>query len=321
MGNGPIKRLDQQEAPLDDARIDSYTDEAGFRYHRVEELPLDHIPNAEFQRVGGAGEKALLGPAPAPATPPQPVRPAAGLPSYLASLYELPLLTREQEVHLFRKMNYLKYKASRLVARLDPLRPDNRLLDRIEEFYRQSVDVKNEIIRANLRLVVAMTKRYAHGTEPLFERVSDGNISLMRAVEKFDYARGFRFSTYATWVLLRNFAQGVSKGHRDHARFRNGCEDVFRAVPDQRTNEHLEVAAQIRREAAIAHLLEQLDDRERQIIRDRYGLDAGREAMTLKELGSAMGVSKERVRQLASRAILKLRQAAVAQGLDMTPAD
>ena len=108
-----------------------------------------------------AREKTLLGPAPAPAKPPKRVRPPAGLPPYLASLYEVPLLTREQEVHLFRKMNYLKYKASKLVAQLDPEHPDNRLLDRIEKLYEQSVAVKNEIIRANLRLVVAIAKRYA----------------------------------------------------------------------------------------------------------------------------------------------------------------
>jgi RNA polymerase primary sigma factor/RNA polymerase sigma factor len=228
----------------------------------------------------------------------------------------VPLLTREQELHLFRKMNYLKFKASKLVARLDPERPDNRLLDQIERLYQQSIEVKNEIIRANLRLVVAMTKRYARSREPLFELVSDGNISLMRAVEKFDYPRGSRFSTYATWAIIKNFTQTISREHRDHARFRNAAEEVFQTAPDQRTNQQAEEAAQIQREGEIAQLLEQLDERERQIIRYRYGLDAGREPMTLKDVGSAMGVTKERIRQLAARAIAKLRRAAVEQGLD-----
>lgn len=213
-------------------------------------------------------------------------------------------------------MNYLKYKASRLVARLDPERPDNELLVQIEKLYQHSVKVKNEIIRANLRLVLAMTKRYAHSTDPLFELVSDGNISLMRAVEKFDYARGFRFSTYATRAIITNFTQTISREHRYHARFRNAGEEMFQIAPDQRTNQQAEEAAQIQRQDVIGRLLEQLDDREKQIIRYRYGLDFGREPMTFDKIGSAMGVTKERIRQLANRAIAKLREAALEQRVD-----
>ena len=184
---------------------------ARVRYQRVEQLPLDYIPNAEFPRVTRAREKTLLGPPPPSTKPLPPVHSSAGLPPYLTSLYDVPLLTREQEVHLFRKMNYLKYKASQLAARLDPPQPDSRLLDRIEDLYQQSVGVKNEIIRANLRLVVAIAKRYAGRAEPLFELISDGNISLIRAVEKFDYARGFKFSTYATQAIIRTFAQTIQR--------------------------------------------------------------------------------------------------------------
>ena len=349
--NLTITLIDQRDDPLGEERIPLYTDEAvqremdqryrhgaspealaqrygldvprvrkllaQVRYQRIKALPLDPVPNDEFQRATSAQEKGLLGPAPAPAKRPQRVQPPAGLPPYLTSLYDVPLLTREQEVHLFRKMNYLKYKASKLVAWLDPDRLDNRLLDQIEELYQNSIEVKNEIIRANLRLVVAMTKRYARSREPLFELVSDGNISLMRAVEKFDYARGFRFSTYATWAIIKNFTQTISKEYRDRDRFRTAAEEVFQTAPDQRTNQQAEEAAQIQREGEIAQLLEQLDDRERRIIRYRYGLDSDREPMTLKEVGSVLGVSKERIRQLATRAIAKLREAAVEQGLDV----
>lgn len=350
MRSGPITLIDQRDDASGEVRIPRYLDEAvqqemyqryrggaapeslaqrygldaagvrkllaRVRYQRVKALPLDPIPNDEFPRATAARQKAILGPAPAPAEPPQRVRPPAGLPPYLTSLYEVPLLTREQELHLFRKMNYLKYKASKLVARLDPECPDDRWLDQIEQLYRQSIEVKNEIILANLRLVVAMTKRYTHSREPLSELVSDGNISLMRAVEKFDYARGCKFSTYAAWAIIKNFTQTIARECRDHARFRNAGEDVFQTVPDQRTNQQAEEAAQSQREGEVAQLLEELDDRERRIIRDRYGLDYGREPMTLKEVGSAMGVSKERIRQLATRAIAKLCQAARERGLD-----
>ncbi len=191
--------IDQREDVLDEVRVPRYTDEAvqremyqryrrgappealarrygldvagvrkllaRVRYQRIKALPLDPVPNDEFQRATAAREQAILGPTPVPAKLPQRIQPPAGLPPYLTSLYEVPLLTREQEVHLFRKMNYLKYKASKLVARLDPQCPDNRLLDQIEQLYQQSIEAKNEIIRANLRLVVAMTKRYAHSHE------------------------------------------------------------------------------------------------------------------------------------------------------------
>jgi len=286
---------------------------ARVRYQRIKALPLDPIVNEEFERTTAAREKVLVGPAPTPARPPQHVQPPAGLPRYLTSLYEVPLLTKEQEIHLFRKMNYLKYKAAKFVASLDPKCPDNGLLDRIERLYQQSIEVKNEIIRANLRLVVAMTKRYARSREPLFELVSDGNISLMRAVEKFDYARGARFSTYATCAIIKNFTQTVSKEYRDRSRFRNAADKVFQSMPDQRTNQQTEEAAQIRRKDEVAELLEQLDDREREIIHYRFGLDSSREPMTLKEVGSVLGVSKERIRQLATRAIAKLRHAAMEQ--------
>jgi RNA polymerase sigma factor (sigma-70 family) len=190
------------------------------------------------------------------------------------------------------------------------------VLDQIEQFYQQSVEVRNEIIRANLRLVVAMTKRYARSSQPLFELVSDGNISLMRAVEKFDYARGARFSTYATCAIIKNFAQTIAREFRDRARFRNAGDEVFQTVTDWRIDPQTEEAAQRQREVEIAGLLEELDDRERLIIRWRYGLNSNGKPMTLAELGSALGISKERIRQLATRAIAKLRLAAMEQGLD-----
>ena len=103
----------------------------------------------------------------------------SGLPAYLAGLYEVPLLTREQETHLFRKMNYLKYQASKLRETLDVGRPKRRLMDRIESLFAESVATKNQIISANLRLVVSIAKRYVGPAEDFFELISDGNLSLI----------------------------------------------------------------------------------------------------------------------------------------------
>lgn len=287
------------------------------RYQRVMELPLEYIPNPEFGRYSAKEEIAVLGPAPAPEKPVKRVRPPAGLPPYLASLYETPLLTREQEVHLFRKMNYLKFKAARLRDELSPAQPSCALMEEIERLYQQSVAVKNEIIRANLRLVVAIAKRYANSSESLFELVSDGNISLIRAVEKFDFSRGFKFSTYATWAIIKNFARTIPTEQKYHTRFRTGSDETFQSTADTRTHPLSEESARHEAVSQVARIMDRLDERERQIIQYRFGLDGDREPMTLKEVGSALGVTKERIRQIETRAMAKLRRAAIEEGVDI----
>ena len=179
---------------------------AGQRLKQIQELELDYIPNERFGRTRAAEERAILGPPPENRQPAKTVPRPAGLPPYLASMYETPLLTREQEQHLFRKMNYLKHKASELRKRLDDRRPSMAAMDLIEKLAKEATAVKNDIVRANLRLVVSIAKRYASAPDHLFELISDGNMSLIRAAEKFDFARGFRFSTYATWAIMKNFA-------------------------------------------------------------------------------------------------------------------
>ena len=157
----------------------------------------------------------------------------SGLPAYVASLYEVPLLTREQEAHLFRKMNYLKYEASKLRDTLDVDRPKRRLMDRIENLYEESVATKNQIISANLRLVVSIAKRYVGPAVDFFELVSDGNLSLIRAVEKFDVSRGNRFSTYATWAIVKNFARSIPAVLRHRDRFGTSHAEMFSTTEDR----------------------------------------------------------------------------------------
>jgi RNA polymerase primary sigma factor/RNA polymerase sigma factor len=171
------------------------------RAARIMELPLDFIPNPRFSRKGA--EKACVGPMPQSESAAKKARRPSGLPPYLASLYEMPLLTREQEAHLFRKYNYLKYRASKLREQLDPAQPKSTLMDEIESLHQQAVATKNEIARANLRLVVSIAKRHVTPDQNFFELVSDGNMSLLRAIEKFDFARGNKFSTYASWAIRR----------------------------------------------------------------------------------------------------------------------
>ncbi len=174
----------------------------------------------------------------------------SGLPPYLASLYEVPLLTREQEVHYFRKFNYLKYKAAKLRAGLDPLRAKSSVMDEIEQLYEDAVATKNQIIRANLRLVVSIAKRHVGPVDNFFELVSDGNMSLIRAVEKFDFARGNKFSTYASWAIMKNFARTIPDELRRRDRYRTSTDEMFSATEDERSDQYELEAAQLAAGAA-----------------------------------------------------------------------
>jgi len=278
------------------------------RAARIMELPLDYIDNARFARKGA--EKACLGPMPENEAGAKKARRPSGLPPYLASLYEMPLLSREQEAHLFRKYNFLKYRAAKLRRELDPAQPKSSLMDEIEALNQQAVATKNEIARANLRLVVSIAKRHVTPDQNFFELVSDGNMSLLRAVEKFDFSRGFKFSTYASWAIMKNFARTIPGEFKHRDRFRTSQDELFAATQEHRGNPLVEEGQQNTREAQIERILRRLDEREQKIIIGRFGLDHSHEPQTLKEVGASLGVTKERIRQIEARALSKLRQAA-----------
>jgi len=284
----------------------------GQRAEHIRQLPLDFIPNALFSRA--SAEKVVNQPFPGPVEVKK-VRRPSGLPAYLASLYEVPLLTREQEVWLFRKFNYLKHKAAKLREQLDPERPNARLMDQIERLYDEIVELKNRIVRANLRLVVSIAKRRVSPGDSFFDLVSDGNMSLIRAVEKFDYARGNKFSTYASWAIMKNYARTIPDEHKRRDRFRAADMEMLQTATDRRADEYQQRLAANDRLQQVSKFLDRLDQREQTIIIRRYGLDHEREPQTLKEVGSALGVTKERVRQIEAKALEKLREAAAAEAM------
>jgi RNA polymerase primary sigma factor/RNA polymerase sigma factor len=284
------------------------------RAQAIMALPLEFMDSLEFH--GRNASRKILAPLPVPETPTRRIKAPSGIPGYMAALYDVPLLTREQEYHLFRKYNFLKFRAMKLRRTLNQGNPSVRLMEQIEAIYREAVATKNLIVQANLRLVVSIAKRHLKSQEDFFQLISDGNMSLIRACEKFDYTRGNKFSTYASWSIIKNFGRTIPNEFKHRDRFRTAGEEVFLARPDERSDWYHQVAEQKRRENQVDAILNHLDDREQQIIIRRFGLNHRDEPLTLQEVGQLMGVTKERVRQIEVRALSKLKEAAALEKID-----
>jgi len=285
------------------------------RARRLLEQPIEFIYSPEFEMANAA--QVILGPPPEVERKQGRLKSPPGLPPYLASLYNVPLLSKEEEVYYFRKMNYLKFCAARLRDQLDVTRARSRDMDQIETFLDQSLEVKNLLIRSNLRLVVSIAKRHIKPTSNFFEMVSDGNMSLIRAIEKFDYSKGNKFSTYASWAIMKNFARSIPAEHSHLDRFRTGNEELFQSSRDDRSDQFEQELVNHRQHQVIMSILDQLDEREKDIIMFRFGLNQGTEPQTLEQVGSHFGVTKERIRQLEARALGKLRKIAQDGKLDI----
>jgi RNA polymerase primary sigma factor/RNA polymerase sigma factor len=285
------------------------------RAGRILELPLDYIYNEDFDKPEMT--ETILGPLPESDSPLRKVRVPAGLPPYLAALYDVGLLNREQEYHLFRKMNFYKHQAAQLRQKINARGASADVMERIEQLYESAIRVKNQIVQANLRLVVSIAKRHMNSTDDFFALISDGNMSLIRASEKFDYSRGNKFSTYASWAIMKNYARTIPTEFKHRDRFRTTAEETFTSREDDRKNPYLEESAYRQRQRQVLRMLNRLDDREQKIISARFGLGKGNEPLTLKEVGEEMGVTKERIRQLEARALSKLREAAEKEKIEL----
>lgn len=242
-------------------------------------------------------------------------RAPTGADAYLARLYEVPLLSQEEETYLFRKMNYLKFRADRLRQKLNPHTANAAQLERIERLQRDAQQVRNQIIEANLRLVFSIVKRYASvGSAAFDEFMGEGHVTLMRAVEKFDFSRGVKFSTYATWAIVNGCNALLKKQSSLQRQQCSHLAEVEEMVPDHRVTAGEEQSIQDIRQR-VGELLLGLNSRERAIIEARFGFDV-HQSPTLKEIGDDLGISKERVRQLQQRALEKLRALAERQKVE-----
>lgn len=288
---------------------------------------------------------------------------------YLREIGRVPLLSAADEVDLARRVEAGLFAEERLLG--DPP-TDPAVHDALATLVRDGERAKRRLIEANLRLVVSIAKRYIGRGLGLLDLVQEGNLGLIRAVEKFDYTRGYKFSTYATWWIR----QAMSRALADQARTirvpvhvvelinrvirvqrrllqERGEEPTAKDVGEvldltaERVTEILrlaqepvslhtpvgedevllgdivedtdatspaEAAASLMLREHLEALLSTLGDRERRVVQLRYGLADG-EPHTLEEIGRVFGVTRERIRQIESRTLSRLRERSYSEQL------
>ncbi len=287
---------------------------------RAEQLirrPVDYIPSGEFDDPAKQAEMAGDLPDEAEfAAKLQEARAPSDVEATMRYLYQKPLLTFKQEQHLFRKMNFLKHKLHALKQTLDPVRARVADLRKVEALAEQIRVCRDLLIECNLRLVHKLASTHLQSGQSLDELKSDAHISLMRAVEKFDYGRGFKFSTYATWAIVKNFARSIPDENTHKTRYMTGHDEVFDAKADTHTDEQELLASAETAKRRVNRLLQHLDARTREVIRMRTGIDGSAE-MTLEQIGQHFGITKERVRQINVRGMKQLRERAALEHAEL----
>ena len=281
---------------------------------------------------------------------------------YLTDIGQYPLLTKEDEVRLAQQIEKGVEAREKLKSEEKVTAAEKRDLKRLD---RNGARAEKKFVQSNLRLVVSIAKKYQASGLPLLDLIQEGNLGLMHAVEKFDWRKGFKFSTYATWWIRQAITRGIANTGRTirlpvHAgdtlarlqkartrlelkygrpatltelaadvempedkitealRFANeplslseplredGDAELGDVVEDRGAASPFEVAATSLLPDEIARLLAPLDEREREILKLRFGLDRG-EPRTLEEVGEHFNLTRERIRQIEARAMSKLR--------------
>ena len=281
---------------------------------------------------------------------------------YLNEIGQYELLTKADEARLGAIIETGAAAAAALASG-EPLTPARKR--ELKRAVRAAEGATDTFVKANLRLVVSIAKKYQSSGLPLLDLVQEGNLGLIHAVEKFDYKKGFKFSTYATWWIRQSITRGIANTGRTvrlpvHAgdlalALRKAIIRMEGEIGRRPTTEELsaelgwkegQVAEVVRFSADPASLnspvsedsadefgdfiadptavspfdavadtlipveiersLAVLDERERRVIRLRYGLDRG-EPRTLEEVGEHFDLTRERIRQIENRAMAKLR--------------
>lgn len=232
------------------------------------------------------------------------------LPPYIRELYRTKLLTRERERWLFRKYNFAKFRMSEVREEVRRRRYAISLIRSYQGYQARVLACRQELMRSNLRLVVSIVKRHL-GPQTDFETLtSDGNISLLKAIEKFDYTKGFKFSTYASWAIIKNFAKSIPEENYRLRTYVTGVPELMDEVAAERARESEPSPSVVSLRETVSTLLRLLTEREQFILSARFGLPGAgsAEPQTLEQIGRHLSLSRERVRQLQKRALVRLRE-------------
>ena len=275
--------------------------------------PVECVFDACFQQAGA--EKKIMGPM--PVAPRKKGRKTLENDDSGVDLLAVPrgrTLTVEQERWFFLRLNYARYRVMRVLR----LHRDKRLTAQatreLLHWERMTHQTRSEIVRINVALVLAMSKRTRITGVDFADLISEGNLALLRAVDKFDCSRGFKLSTYACRAILKSFSRVAART----ARYRGYFPIEF--DPDLEKSDYLEqkrVGVEgdcvLELRAVLGRNSAQLNEVERQVIRARFALDEPadgsdlQKAKTLEQVGLMIGVTKERVRQIQNKALVKLR--------------
>jgi RNA polymerase sigma factor (sigma-70 family) len=269
------------------------SEEVQYVYH-----PSFSLPDAE-QRLWGADAVPIE--VPAYELPPEV---AEDPPS---TFHRGPSLNITQERTIFFRYNYAKFRLRKL---LEKPATGRAWREDVELWRRRAEECRGKIVHANLALVVAMAKRMQVTGVEFTELISEGNVALLRSVEKFDAARGFKFSTYACRSILTCFHRLSSKAKRQRERFPVEF-DVRLEKSDHGERRHEEqrsYAIETVRRVLFDNRAE-LTSMEQRVILERFPMIPGEKPRTLAQVGLLVGLTNERVRQIEKKSLLKIREA------------
>jgi RNA polymerase primary sigma factor len=220
---------------------------------------------------------------------------------YLKQIGRVALLNAELEVELATRVEAGLFAEAKLK---DEKKIEKKLKRELEWLVEDGKRAKNHLLEANLRLVVSLAKRYTGRGMLFLDLIQEGNLGLIRAVEKFDYTKGYKFSTYATWWIR----QAITRAMADQARTIRIPVHMVEVI-----NKLARVQRQMLQEQ-LHSVLDTLSEREAGVVAMRFGLTDG-QPKTLDEIGKVYGVTRERIRQIESKTMSKLRHPSRSQVL------
>lgn len=223
------------------------------------------------------------------------------------------ILTGAEEKVLFHQFNYARFRIWNIqeeVWKTAARQPTPDQAHEILRWYRVADRIREQIAETNLALVLAMAKRTRMSEVDFADLVSEGNMALLRAVDKFDAGRGYKFSTYACRAILKAFSRQGMKLSKYRQRFPTDFDPKLERsnfLEIKRSSFEKDAAEEVKR--IVMENRADLSDVERTVIEHRFGLESGEleKPMTLEQVGQIIGVTKERVRQIQNKAMEKIR--------------